>query len=79
MHAIISVGITCFALGASAFVIPLILGRGQVSFVTNLIYTRFSEVANYPSGATLATLLLVGVLLVFALAKGVSVAMRKKG
>lgn len=65
--AIMSTCALCFTLGVSAFVIPLILGRGQVSFVTNLIYTRFSEIANYPSGASLATLLLLGVALIFAL------------
>lgn len=78
-QAILSVGITCFTLGVSAFVIPLILGKGQVSFVTNLIYTRFSEVANYPSGAALATSLLIGVLLVFVVAKASSMILSRRG
>ncbi len=38
----------------SAFVIPMILGRGRVNFVSSLVYTRFSEIANYPSGAAIA-------------------------
>lgn len=43
----------------SAFVIPMILGRGRVNFVSSLVYTRFSEIANYPSGAAIAITTLV--------------------
>ncbi|RWD26694.1 MAG: ABC transporter permease subunit [Mesorhizobium sp.] len=46
-------------LGASAFVLPLILGRGRVLFISNLVYSRFSEMANYPSGAAIAIVMLV--------------------
>lgn len=53
-----------FAVGVSAFVVPLLLGRGFILFVSNLVYNRFSVVANYPSGAAIAlVLLLVSVLL----------------
>jgi ABC-type spermidine/putrescine transport system permease subunit I len=48
-----------YALSISSFVIPLILGKGFVLFATNLIYTRFSEVANFPSGSAVATVMLV--------------------
>ncbi|MFO1060795.1 MAG: ABC transporter permease subunit [Dongiaceae bacterium] len=46
-----------FAFSISAFVIPMILGKGRVLFVSNLIYTRFSEIANYPSGAAISVVL----------------------
>lgn len=47
-----------FTFSISAFVIPMILGRGRVLFVSNLIYNRFSEVANYPSGAAISIVML---------------------
>src|SRR5262249_20343133 len=48
-----------FTFSISAFVIPMILGKGRVLFVSNLIYTRFSEIANYPSGAAISVVLFV--------------------
>jgi putative spermidine/putrescine transport system permease protein len=48
-----------FAMCISNFVVPLILGRGVVLFTTNLMYTRFSDVANYPSGAAIGIVMLV--------------------
>ena len=48
-----------YTLCISAFIVPLILGRGQVLFVSNLIFSRFSEVANYPSGAAISVVMLV--------------------
>lgn len=42
----------------SAFVIPMVLGRGRVNFVSSLVYTRFSEIANYPSGSAISIALL---------------------
>jgi ABC-type spermidine/putrescine transport system permease subunit I len=47
-----------FTVCVSAFVIPMILGKGKVLFVSNLIYNRFSEVANYPSGSAISVVLL---------------------
>lgn len=47
-----------YASAISAFVIPLILGRGQVNFLSNLVYARFSEVSDFPGGAALSMLLL---------------------
>jgi putative spermidine/putrescine transport system permease protein len=52
-----------FTFSISAFVIPMILGKGRVLFISNLIYTRFSEIADYPSGAAISVVL-------FALALG---------
>jgi ABC-type spermidine/putrescine transport system permease subunit I len=48
-----------FTFSISAFVIPMILGKGRVLFVSNLIYTRFSEIADYPSGAAISMVLFV--------------------
>ncbi len=48
----------CFSFAISAFVIPLVLGKGRVLFVSNLIYSRFGEVGNYPAGAAMAITLL---------------------
>jgi len=48
-----------YAASVSAFVIPLVLGRGQVAFLSNLVYARFSEVADFPGGAALSILLLL--------------------
>jgi putative spermidine/putrescine transport system permease protein len=43
----------------SSFVVPLILGRGIVLFTTNLMYVRFSDVANYPSGAAIGVVMFI--------------------
>jgi len=48
-----------FAIALSAFVNPWVLGKGKVLFMSNLIYARFGEVANYPSGAAIAIQLLL--------------------
>jgi putative spermidine/putrescine transport system permease protein len=46
-----------FTFSISAFVIPMILGEGRVLFISNLIYNRFSEIADYPSGAAISSVL----------------------
>lgn len=57
-----------YTLSISTFIIPLILGRGRVLFVSNLIYSRFGDVANYPGGAAISVIILcVSVLLVHAI------------
>ncbi|MGV8949560.1 MAG: ABC transporter permease [Cypionkella sp.] len=62
-----------FTFSISAFVIPMILGKGRVLFISNLIYTRFSEIANYPSGAAMSVVLFVlAMVMVYALAHVVS-------
>jgi ABC-type spermidine/putrescine transport system permease subunit I len=43
----------------SNFLVPLILGRGVVLFTTNLMYTRFADVANYPSGAAIGMIMIL--------------------
>lgn len=58
MPGITSAFLVSFSLAVSSFVIPLILGRGKVQFLANLTYARFSEIADYPSGAAIAVLLL---------------------
>jgi ABC-type spermidine/putrescine transport system permease subunit I len=40
-------------------VIPMVLGKGKVLFISNLIYSRFSEIANYPSGSAIAMIMLL--------------------
>ncbi|HTR56546.1 MAG TPA: ABC transporter permease subunit [Casimicrobiaceae bacterium] len=60
----------CFTFSISAFVIPLVLGKGRVLFVSNLIYSRFGEVGNYPSGAALSIALLsLSLIVVYALGR----------
>jgi putative spermidine/putrescine transport system permease protein len=56
---IASAALICLTLCLSSFVIPMVLGKGRVLFVANLIYTRFSEVADYPSGAAISLVMLV--------------------
>ncbi len=48
-----------FTLAISAFVIPLVLGKGRVTFISNMIYNRFGELANYPSGAAISVVVLL--------------------
>jgi putative spermidine/putrescine transport system permease protein len=61
---LLSAFLISFTLSISAFVIPMVLGRGKVTFVSNLIYNRFSELANFPSGSAVAVVMLVISLLV---------------
>lgn len=58
LHGIVAASLISFSVCVSAFVIPLILGKGKVLFVSNLIYSRFGEVSNYPSGSALSIVLL---------------------
>jgi ABC-type spermidine/putrescine transport system permease subunit I len=67
---LVSAFLVSMTLGISAFVIPWILGRGRVLFVSNLIYSRFSEVANYPSGAAISIVMMVlSILLIFIMSR----------
>jgi len=50
--------LVAFAFSISAFVIPLVLGKGRVLFVSNTIYNRFSEIADYPSGTAISVVIL---------------------
>jgi ABC-type spermidine/putrescine transport system permease subunit I len=68
IHGIIAASLISFAVCVSAFVIPLILGKGKVLFVSNLIYSRFGEVSNYPSSSALSiSLLAIAIVLVAVL------------
>lgn len=58
-QAIFSVVLLGFSVSVSAFIVPLILGRGLIVFTTNLIFSRFAEIADHPSGAAVAIILLV--------------------
>jgi ABC-type spermidine/putrescine transport system permease subunit I len=57
MPGILSAFLISFTISISAFVVPMILGKGRVLFVSNLIYARFSEASNYPSGAAIAVIM----------------------
>jgi putative spermidine/putrescine transport system permease protein len=61
---ILSAFLICYTLSISAFVVPMILGKGKLLFISNLIYSRFSEVANYPSGSAISLIMLVVSLLI---------------
>lgn len=64
---LLSAFLISFTLSISAFVIPMVLGRGRVTFVSNLIYNRFSELANFPSGSAVAMVMLMFSLVVIYL------------
>jgi putative spermidine/putrescine transport system permease protein len=61
---LLSAFMIAFAMCISNFVVPLILGRGVVLFTTNLMYVRFSDIANYPSGAAIGIIMFVAAALV---------------
>ena len=63
-HGLLSAFLISFTLSISAFVVPMVLGRGKVTFVSNLIYSRFSELANFPSGSAISMVMLVICMLV---------------
>ncbi len=56
---LLSAFLISFTLCLSAFVVPMILGKGKILFVSNLIYSRFSEIANYPSGSAISIIMLI--------------------
>lgn len=56
---LLSAYMIALAMCISSFVVPLILGRGIVLFATNLMYVRFSDIANYPSGAAIGLVMFV--------------------
>lgn len=65
---LLSAYIINFTLAISAFVIPMILGKGKVLFFSNLIYSRFGEAVNYPAGSAIAVeLLMLTFVIVYAL------------
>jgi putative spermidine/putrescine transport system permease protein len=62
--ALVSAYLIALTFSISAFVIPMVLGKGRVLFLSNVIYTRFSDVANYPSGAAISIVMLIVSLIV---------------
>ena len=73
MSGLLSAFLFAFTFSISAFVIPMILGKGRVLFISNLIYNRFSEIANYPSGAAISIVLFaVALLIVYVMSNQVA-------
>lgn len=66
LPALISSTLISLTFAISAFVIPMVLGRGRVLFMSNVIYTRFSDIANYPSGAAISLVMLAAALAVIS-------------
>jgi len=64
--ALVSSLLVSLTFAISAFVIPMVLGKGRVLFLSNTIYTRFSDIANYPSGAAVSLSMLALSMLVIA-------------
>ena len=75
---LLSAFLIVFTLSLSAFVVPMILGKGKVLFVSNLIYARFSEIANYPSGSAVSIVMLVmSLAIIYAVTRLVTARWRK--
>ena len=74
--ALVSSFLVSLTFAISAFVIPMVLGRGRVLFMSNIIYTRFSDIADYPSGAAVSLAMLAISMVVIA---GVSVVQGRGG
>jgi putative spermidine/putrescine transport system permease protein len=66
LPALVSSTLISLTFAISAFVIPMVLGRGRVLFMSNVIYTRFSDIANYPSGAAISIVMLAAAFAVIA-------------
>ncbi len=64
MPGILSGSIIVFALAASAFATPAILGGRRLKVVATAAYDEFTGTLNWPLGAAIAVLLLVGMLAV---------------
>jgi putative spermidine/putrescine transport system permease protein len=59
MPGILSGAIIVFALAASAFATPAIIGGRRLKVASTLAYDEFLNTLNWPLGATVAVLLLV--------------------
>lgn len=64
MPGILSGSIVVFSLAASAFATPAIIGGRRLKVVATLAYDEFLNTLNWPLGAALAMLLLVGIVAV---------------
>ena len=74
--ALVSSFLVSLTFAISAFVIPMVLGRGRILFMSNIIYTRFSDIADYPSGAAVSLAMLAISMVVIA---GVSTVQGRRG
>jgi putative spermidine/putrescine transport system permease protein len=63
---ILSGGIIVFALAASAFATPAILGGRRLKVVATAAYDEFLSTLNWPLGASIAILLLIANIVVIA-------------
>jgi putative spermidine/putrescine transport system permease protein len=73
MRGLLAAFLFAFTFSISAFVIPMILGKGRVLFISNLIYNRFSEIADYPSGAAISIVLfIVALTIVYVMSRQVN-------
>jgi putative spermidine/putrescine transport system permease protein len=61
---ILAGGIIVFALAASAFATPAIIGGRRLKVASTLAYDEFLNTLNWPLGATVATLLLASLILI---------------
>jgi ABC-type spermidine/putrescine transport system permease subunit I len=67
---IVSAFMLCYTYCISAFVIPMVLGKGRVLFVSNLIYSRFGDVGDYPGASAIALVMLgTSLMLLFLIAR----------
>jgi len=64
MPGILSGAIIVFALSASAFATPAIIGGRRVKVVATATYDEFLNSLNWPLGAAMAVLLLIAIVLV---------------
>lgn len=70
LRGVVAAFLLSYTLSISTFIIPLVLGRGRVLFVSNLIYSRFSDVADYPGGAAISIIILcISMFFVFAMSR----------
>jgi putative spermidine/putrescine transport system permease protein len=65
---VLSGSIIVFALAATAFATPAIIGGRRLKVVSTTIYDQFLNYVNWPMGATVAAVLMVIVLFVTVLA-----------
>jgi len=64
MPGVLSGGIIVFALAASAFATPAIIGGRRLKVASTLAYDEFLNTLNWPMGAAVAVLLLVALVLI---------------
>ena len=64
MPGVLSGGIVVFALAASAFATPAIIGGRRLKVASTLAYDEFLNTLNWPLGAAVAVLLLVALMLI---------------